>query len=694
MAAETTKFIKIDLNQFKLHLYLKPEAELTLRFDSPSRKFYLAVIGLVVHEMKKRGKITSIPLQGQLDVLALLNKTVGASAGSSKKELLIPRIYRKWKDALPDLENAPLFRIVGRKKRFDESLDKVYGIGEKVKDSWANLFEYKGSHEQVRLRFSIDRLGASLDDVIIVYGEQAAPANEDAWEGFIAHLKENLEDGSIPERSHGELKASELQPARQGRWLRAVPNRWPWPVLLALIAIIVGAAVLAAWHYNLFAPQLKVASVEKMAFPLPGKPSIAVLPFRNLSDDAAQEYFSDGLTDDLITDLSKISQLFVIARNSVFTYKDKSVNISQVAEELGVRYVLEGSVRRSENQVRINVQLIDATTGVHLWAERYDGMMENIFALQDNITQQIVAALQVTLTAAEEKQAGLRETSDPAAYDAFLKGWAHYRRKTPEDFAKAVPYLDEAVERDPNYSRAYAALAAVYWEGSRYRFQKNLDMSWPEAELTANIYLAEAMRKPTPLAHYVASDIHRSFGRHQEAITEATRAIALDANDPVGYFAMASALIWAGNPVDSVDFIKKAMRLDPHYPPDYLYHLGKAQFFMGQLDVAAATLEEVKRRFPDYDWTFFYLAAVYGQLGREQEAKSAIKAFNERMTKAGASLTISLQWIDLWPFKERKDIELLREGLRIAGVPELPPAKKRPAPPPDTVDILKAIVTA
>ena len=695
MVEKTTKFIKIDLNQFKLHLYLKPEAELTLHFDSPSRRFYLSVIGLIVHEMKKRGKITSIPLQEQIDVLALLNKTVGASAGSSKKKQLIPRVYRKWKDALPDLENAPLFKVVGRKKRYDESMDKVYGFDDAEKDSWANLFEYKGSHEHVRLRFSIDRLDADLDDVIIIFGEYPSQSeNEDAWERYIAHLEENMKDRSIPERVDGELKAPELPLPRQSRWLRARPDRWPRPVLFALIAIIVCAAVFVIWKFNLFAPQVKVASVEKMAFPLPDKPSLAVLPFQNLSDDPEQEYFSDGLTDDLITDLSKISQLFVIARNSVFTYKGKSVKISQVAEELGVRYVLEGSVRRDQNQVRINAQLVDATTGVHLWAERYDGKMENIFDLQDKITKKIVAALEVTLTADEEKQAGLRETSDPAAYEAYLKGMAHYRRKTPEDFAKAIPYLDEAVERDPNYSRAYAALAAVYWESSRYRYEKKLDMSGPEADLTANIYLAEAMRDPTPLAHYIASDIHRSFGRHQEAITEATRAIALDANDPIGYYAMASALIWAGNPADGAEFIKKAMRLDPHSPPDYLYQLGKARFFMERYDDALAALEEVKRRFPDYDWTFFYLAAVYGHLDREQEAKSAIETFNERMAKAGASLVISLQWIDLWPFKERKDIELLREGLRAAGVPEQPPSKSRPAPPPDSVNILELMVTA
>ncbi|NNL76452.1 MAG: adenylate/guanylate cyclase domain-containing protein [Desulfobacterales bacterium] len=496
------------------------------------------------------------------------------------------------------------------------------------------------------------------------------------------HVKNKLELGYEYMGEHSVKNISEpvrvyrvlMEPGASGkvigekRFIGRISRR---TAITAIIILIVIAGGLVGWNFYLHqSKRVEPANLAKMAFPLPDKPSIAVLPFTNMSGDPEQEYFSDGITEDLITDLSKISELFVIARNSVFTYKGKSVKISQVAEELGVQYVLEGSVRRADDQVRINTQLIDATTGGHLWAERYDGMMENVFGLQDKITQKIVAALKVTLTAEEEKQTASGETSDPAAYDAFLKGWAHYRRKTLEDFAKAVPYLDEAVERDPSYSRAYAALAAVYWEGSRYRYQKNLYMSRPEADLMANIYLAEAMQIPTSLAHYIASDIHRFFGRHQEAITEATRAIALDANDPVGFFAMASALIWAGNPVDGADFIKKAMRLDPHYPPDYLYHLGKAQFFMGQFDEAAATLEEVKRRFPDYDWTFFYLAAIYGHLGREQEAKSAIKMFDERMTNAGSRIILSLQWIDLWPFKERKDIERLREGLRIAGVPE------------------------
>ncbi len=672
MIEETTKFIKIDLNQFKLHLYLKEEAELTLHFDTPSRRFYLSVIGLVIHEMKKRGRITSIPLQEQVDVLALLNKTVGASAGSSKKEHLLPRVYRKWKDALPDLENAPLFKVVGRKKRYDESMDKVYGFGEGEKDSWANLFEYNGSHEHVRLRFSIDRLDASLDDVIIVYGESPAKsANEDAWEGFIAHLKENLENRSIPEDADGEFKEPKLPLLRQRRWLRSAPGRWLWLALFALIALVVGVTTFAVWKYNLFAPQVRVASVEKMAFPLPDEPSIAVLPFRNLSDDPKREYFSDGITEDLITDLSKISGLFVIARNSVFTYKSKPVQIRQVAEELGVRYVLEGSVRRAGDQVRINAQLIDATTGGHLWAERYDGKMENVFALQDRITQKIVSALKLKLTAGEEKQIARKETDNTEAYEAFLKGFAHYRLKTPDDFEQAIPYLEEAVNKDPNYSRAYAALADIYWEIAKMGWKEwwnRHDMSHAEILVKAEKYLQEAMKDPTPLAHFVASGIRRGQGRHQDSIAEATRAIALDVGDPVGYLAMGRALIWAGSPVEGADFIKKAIRLDPNYPPEYLHWLGVAQFGMERFEEAATTLEVAIRR-STYTETPLWLAATYGHLGRVQEAEQAIQTFYEGAGKTGWFFDLRLEFVDIWWLKEQADIERLRKGLRIAGGP-------------------------
>jgi adenylate cyclase len=200
---------------------------------------------------------------------------------------------------------------------------------------------------------------------------------------------------------------------------KAVGRTWR-NVFIVTQAVLVAGAAVAVWHFYFRSPPMEVASVERMAFPLPDKPSIAVLPFANMSGDPKQEYFADGITDDLITDLSKIKGLFVIARNSMFTYKGKPVMVKQVAEELGVLYVLEGSVRRAGKQVRINAQLIDATTGGHLWADRYDGKMDDVFALQDRITRKIVEALAVKLTVGEEKQVARKETDSAEAYDAFL----------------------------------------------------------------------------------------------------------------------------------------------------------------------------------------------------------------------------------------------------------------------------------
>jgi TolB-like protein len=456
---------------------------------------------------------------------------------------------------------------------------------------------------------------------------------------------------------------------------KAVGKTWRNVVMAVAAVLVVGAAV-AVWHFYLRSTPIEVASVEKMAFPLPDKPSIAVLPFTNMSGEPKQEYFADGMSDDLITDLSKISGLFVIARNSTFTYKGKPVKVKQVAEELGVRYVLEGSVRRAGDQLRINAQLIDATTGGHLWAERYDGQMDNVFALQDRITRKIVSALAVQLTAGEEKQVAGKETDSAEAYDAFLQGWVHFRRSTPDDYVQAVPYFEKAVELDPNYSRAYAALAAIYWRAAKWDWYLKLGIVYSEAREEAKQYLQEAMKDPTVLAHLVASDMHRDETRYQEAITDATRAIVLDANDPVAYLAMARALIWAGSPAEAADSIKKAMRLDPHYSPGYLVILGWAQFSMERFEEAAATLEQATKRNPDNEWGFIFLAATYGQLGREQEAKSAVETFNGLRAEAGWSRPYTLQHLRGWDFKEQTDRERLREGLRQAGVP--------PGPAPDT----------
>ena len=445
-----------------------------------------------------------------------------------------------------------------------------------------------------------------------------------------------------------------------------------WLAVAAALVMTVGAAAVVAW-FRPWAPDVEPASVERMAYPLPDKPSIAVLPFTNMSDDPGQDYFADGITDDLITDLSKVSGLFVIARNSTFVYKGRAMEIHQVAEDLGVRYVLEGSVRRAGGQVRINAQLIDATTGGHLWAERYDGSMADVFSLQDNVTKQIVTALAVTLTDNEQNELAETETTNPQAHDAFLLGWTHYRLRTPEDFVKAVSYFERAVELDPGYSRAYAAIGATYWASWVRGWDDALGIqsmfgAWDQADE----YLERAAEAPVPLMHQIKSAMAYTSGKHQAALDHAELALALDVNDPDSHIAMAEALIFAGRAEEAVNFAEKAIRLDPRRPAFYFATLGLARYGLGQFEEAAKLLERAVFFNPEIcsrgkGGHLIPLVAAYGQLGRLKKAEKALAQVN-RVRKCGVyTLQDARSW---WPFREDDDLDRLVNGLRMAGVSE------------------------
>jgi len=385
-----------------------------------------------------------------------------------------------------------------------------------------------------------------------------------------------------------------------------------------------------------------------------------------MSGDPEQEYFSDGMTEDLITDLSKISGLFVIGRNSTFAYKGQAIKTRQVAEELGVRYVLEGSVRRADNQVRINAQLIDATTGHHLWADRYDGHLSNVFALQDKITKKIVAALEVKLTGGEQEQVARKETDSIEAYDAFLKGWEHYLRTTEKDYVKAVSYFEKAIELDPNYGRAYAALTLTYWNAAN-RFGNIKAITSRRARLRARKILQMAMRKPTSIAYQAASEIDLIDRRWQEAIANAKEAIDLDSNNAGAHLVMGRALIFCGKPAEGVEYIKRAMRLDPHYPALPWAFLGFAYFCMEQYEEAATLLERSSKNNPELlsekgaegSLIAPILAAAYGYLGRNKDAQAILDNYVDfLLRKMSVQRTMESQ-----PFMYSKDAARLAEGL-------------------------------
>ena len=404
------------------------------------------------------------------------------------------------------------------------------------------------------------------------------------------------------------------------------------------------------------------------------KPSIAVLPFDNMSDDPKQEYFSDGISEDIITDLSKISRLIVIARNSSFAYKGKSVNVQQIGQDLKVRYLLEGSVRKAEDQVRINAQLIDATNGQHLWAERYDGKMDDIFALQDKITRKIISALTLKLTAGEQKALTNRGTDNLQAYDEFLKGWQGYRLLTSAGFAEAKIHLEKAVELDPEFARAYAALAVLYWKAIQYatpelrqglgltdRAKKNAVRAKPQ------LLLKKAMKKPTALAHGLMSQLYLLRYQRDEALAEIERAIAMDPNDPELYAWMSNILWLMGKSSEAIESAKMGLRLDPNNPTTYLIQLGKANLPDGNLGESLEVLERAKRLNPEFSGSVaLSQSIIYGIQGRNEEARTAYEIFLKSRQSPVRNLNDILLY---FPFTEHKKLDRIADALIKAGAP-------------------------
>jgi adenylate cyclase len=342
--------------------------------------------------------------------------------------------------------------------------------------------------------------------------------------------------------------------------------------VVALLGLVVGGIIVLQFP-ALFSPGTRPPTPSTQSLSLPDKPSIVVLPFVNMSEDPEQEYFSDGITEDLTSDLSRISSLFVIARNSAFTYKGKAVKVQEISKELGVRYVLAGSVRRADNQVRITTQLIDATTGHHLWSERYDRLLKDIFALQDDIVQKIVTTLKLQLTLIEQGYIVHKRTDNLEAYDSLLRGTELWNRFSKETNFQARQMFEKAIALDPQYAEAYARIATTYY--MEWSFRWSQDPLALEKALTA-AQQALALDNTLPGAHGLLGFIYARKQQYEQAITAGEQAVALDPNNAFSYAQLSFALNMGGRPEDALQAIEQAMRLNPHYPAWYLAHVGNA----------------------------------------------------------------------------------------------------------------------
>jgi adenylate cyclase len=519
-----------------------------------------------------------------------------------------------------------------------EDENRIYGDGVNIAARLESLAEagsicISGSaHEQIKnkLPFGYEQLGEhsvkNITEPLKVY-------------------RVLLEPGSVG-KVIGERKAR-----RNGR-------KW---ALMAVIVMVIAAAGFSVWNFyfrSTFSPK-KTASLTAIAVSLTDRASIAVLPFNNLSNDPDQEYFSDGVTNDIITDLSKFNELLVIASNTVFTYKGRPVKVLEVSRELGVRYVLEGSVQKARDKIRINAQLIDATTGHHLWAERYEKNLKDLFSVQEEIVQTIVATLAIKINAAERTRAMRKDTDNLEAYDYLLRGREYYNQRTRKANINARKMFQKSIELDPAYATAYAALAESYVQMMNY--------GWTEFPAQTGQKAVDLVKKALRLdessaaAHALLGAAHVYQEEYDLAFSELQQAIALNPNDASSYRVLGWGLLFSGRVDEAIDVLQTALQIDPNSSPSAFFLLGVGFYLKEQYDKAIGTLRKGISRKSDFVDFHIALAAAYARAGRQGDA---VKEANT-VLKLNPFFEVNAYGT---AFRNPADRDKIRDGLRRAGL--------------------------
>ena len=507
---------------------------------------------------------------------------------------------------LPD-ERKMQFRIGVNLGDVIEEEDRIYGAGVNIAARLEGLADAAGicisgtAFDQVKGKLS---LGYQF------VGEQTVKNIPDPVRAYKVLMDE---------KDAGKLIGVEKKASNKG---------WFWA---AAAAVVIAVVVLGIWQFYLRPPAVEPASVEKMAYPLPEKPSIAVLAFDNLSGDPDHEFIADGISENIITVLSYIPELFVIARNSSFTYKGRPVKVQQVSEELGVKYVLEGSVLLSEKKLRITAQLIDALTGGHIWSERYDRDFGDLLNLIDEITLAIAVALQVELTTGEQARAISTDNLDAWRY--FNKGGGIFLKFTKEAFVKSRELFKKALEIDPNYAAALTSLAWTHFMDARFGYTDSREESFTRAVELAN--QSEALDDKQPMVHSLLQFIYLIQKQYDKAIEEGRKAVALDPNNAQSYAIHGETLFRSGFFEESVPICEKAIRLHPYAPLYFFANLANAYYWVGRYEESLAVAEQLINRSKKTGfrtgerWGFWFSARAKVKLGRESEAKEDFAKYLE-----------------------------------------------------------------
>ena len=490
------------------------------------------------------------------------------------------------------------------------------------------------------------RVGVNLGDIIVdgddIFGDGV---------NIAARLQEMADPGGvcISEKVHEEVRGK-LDISFTDGGIQTAKNIanpihiWAWSPQVS--------GNLAGEHEDDAAPQNLVLD----------NPSIAVLPFANMSGDEEQEYFTDGITEDIITTLSKVPRLFVVSRNSTFVYKGQAVNIRSVAAEQGVRYVLEGSVRKSGNRVRITAQLIDATKDLHIWADHYDGNLEDVFTLQDEITQEIVGALEVNLSEGEQARLWRKRAGDPRVYDHTLRGRAYYQQFTRRTNLQARAEYEAAIRLNPEFAIAYVFLGYTYGDEARWGWADD-----PETSLSKKAELVEKVLALDPdLAEGHASNgyLHLLLRQHDEAVTAIHTALSLGPSNSDVHHVAAMVFNYSGLPDQGMSVAKQAIRLSPMAYSNALTELGHAHCLMGQYKEATTVLKRALHLAPFWRSARALLVLALHESGLSEQAEAEA----QEILRAAPHFSVG-NWVNCHPYRRKEDVEDYTNALRLAGLP-------------------------
>lgn len=455
-------------------------------------------------------------------------------------------------------------------------------------------------------------------------------------------------------------------PSAQQTKRRPGSIRWVLTVATASVAVVFLAAFLV-WQQLVLSPEAVVEESD-IAAPAPDKPAIAVLPFANVNVNPEEEYFADGMTDDLITDLSKVSGVDVIARNSVFTFKNRAINVSEVGRELGAQYIVEGSIRRAQDRVRVNVQLVDAGTGRHIWAERFDRGYQDFFLLQDEVVEQVVSAVSVKLTDTEQERIERRPTASLEAYDYYLRAEQAGYVGGNEGLSDTMSLYTKAIALDPQFAEAYAGLARTAVEV--WRQDVVGVMASPEARARAYDSAAQALDidPSNGRAYSVLAVLQLTEGHHQAAIESARKAVTLRPGDALAHFDLGLVLAYSGKPKAAVAAVNSALRLNPKPSPDALIYAGIVFFIDGEYQRSIEALSKARTDRQDNEGFLSYLPAALAQSGQTEEARSLVQKHLQSYPTASIEYYRARETY----YRRADDLERLLVGLKMAGFPEWP----------------------